>query len=296
MSAKRNLLDAAFLQTLEAIDLYVHQPENGQGSGLRRSRAYGSSTEFADYRDYAPGDDLRRIDWNLAGRFDRYYIRRFHDEKQGRHCIYIDQSASMGMDEAKATAALQLAAALGYLAVSNMDAVSFRLLRGDRCAELCGWVAGRERFYAAVRQMEALDFGGDTDLGAALRDDRHPGYDDGMSFILSDFLTDSDWKGAADALLARRRECALMQVLSPEEAEPSLSGPCRIIDAERGGAALSMDVDRSARRAYREAVRWFQEEIRRFCVSRGMALLTMRSDEPVGDALLKRGFAEGLIR
>ena len=87
-----------------------------------------------------------------------------------------------------------------------------------------------------------------------------------------------------------------MQVLSPEEAEPSLSGPCRIIDAERGGAALSMDVDRSARRAYREAVRWFQEEIRRFCVSRGMALLTMRSDEPVGDALLKRGFAEGLIR
>ena len=296
MSGTGRLLNPAFLATLDALDLYVHQPENGQGSGMRFSRAYGSSPEFADFRDYAPGDDPRRIDWNLAGRFDRYYIRRFHDERQGRHCIYIDRSASMGLDAAKGTMTLRLAAALGYLAVTNMDAVSFRLLDGARCADLCGRVAGRERFYAVLDALERVAFDGDTDLGAALRDDRAPGYDDGISYIISDFFTDGDWKGAVDALLARRRECVLVQVISAEELSPTLRGRCCLTDAERGGEPLRVEIDRSALAAYREALSAFQADVRAFCASRGVALLCARSDEPVEDVLIKRGFAEGLIR
>lgn len=290
------LLDAAFLGALDALDLYVHQPENGQGSGLRHSLAYGSSPEFADFRDYAPGDDLRRIDWNLAARFDRYYIRRFHDERQGRHCVYIDQSASMGLDTQKGTAALRLAAALAYLAVSNMDAVSFRMLSGSRCVDLCGRIAGKERFYAALGALEGVAFSGDTALGEALRDDRSPGYDDGISYIISDFFTDSDWRGAVDALIARRRECVLVQVLSPEEDDPTLRGLYRLTDAEQGGEPLRLDVDRSALAAYREALAAFREDIGKFCASRGVPLLFVRSDEPVESALIKRGFAKGLIR
>ena len=131
------ILDGAFLDALETLDINVQQMKSGHYSGARRSRAYGSSPEFADYREYVPGDDLRRIDWNAAARFDKYLIKRFIDEKQGRNCVYLDTSASMGFEPEKGFAALRMAAALGYLSVCNMDSVSFRLLSGTRCTELC---------------------------------------------------------------------------------------------------------------------------------------------------------------
>ena len=294
------ILDGAFLDALDTLDLYVHQMKSGHYSGARRSRAYGSSPEFADYRDYVPGDDLRRIDWNLAGRFDKYYIKRFIDEKQGRNCVYLDQSASMGIPEQKGFTALRLAAALGYLSVSNMDCVSFRMLRGDRCEDVCGSVSGREGFLRAAMRLEETAFAGETDLGAAIRQDPRPGTDDGVSYILSDFLTDSDWKGAVDTLLSRGREVALIQVLSPEELEPDVSGAHCFCDAEaaRGsdGARVSLEVDRDALLAYRQAVSWFLEDVRRFCASRGVPYMMVRSDERAEDALRTKGCVEELIR
>ena len=96
------ILDGAFLDALETLDINVQQMKSGHYSGARRSRAYGSSPEFADYREYVPGDDLRRIDWNAAARFDKYLIKRFIDEKQGRNCVYLATSASLGFEPEKA--------------------------------------------------------------------------------------------------------------------------------------------------------------------------------------------------
>lgn len=294
------ILDGALLDALDTLDLYVHQPKSGHYSGTRRSLAYGSSPEFADYRDYVPGDDLRRIDWNLAGRFDKYYIKRFIDEKQGRNRIYLDQSASMGLGTGKGMMALRLAAALGYLSVSNMDCVSYRLLRGRASEDLCGNIVGRERFYAAIRKMETIAFSGETDIGAAIRSDTGAGFDDGVSYIISDFLTDSDWKGAVDVLLGRRREVAIIQVLSPEEMEPTFHGAHTFCDAEStragDGTRVSVEVNRGALDAYHRALDAFLEDIRRFCASRGVPFMTVRSDERIEDVLLARGCVEELIR
>ena len=150
------ILDGAFLDALETLDINVQQMKSGHYSGARRSRAYGSSPEFADYREYVPGDDLRRIDWNAAARFDKYLIKRFIDEKQGRNCVYLDTSASMGFEPEKGFAALRMAAALGYLSVCNMDSVSFRLLSGTRCTELCPRISGRESFLRAGEKLESM--------------------------------------------------------------------------------------------------------------------------------------------
>ena len=152
------ILDGAFLDALETLDINVQQMKSGHYSGARRSRAYGSSPEFADYREYVPGDDLRRIDWNAAARFDKYLIKRFIDEKQGRNCVYLDTSASMGFEPEKGFAALRMAAALGYLSVCNMDSVSFRLLSGTRCTELCPRISGRESFLRAGEKLDALEY------------------------------------------------------------------------------------------------------------------------------------------
>ena len=299
MAERARILDGAFLDALETLDLNVRQMKTGNYSGARRSRAYGSSPEFADYRDYVPGDDLRRIDWNAAGRFDKYLIKRFLDEKQGRNCVYLDTSASMGFTEEKGFAALRLAAALGYLSVSNMDSVSFRLLSGCACRELCGRVSGREAFFQAGNRLEEVAFHGDTDLGVSIRNDVNPGTDDGVTYIISDLLTESDWRGAIDLLLSRRREVALIQVLSPEEVNPTLSGRHTFCDSEADGgrsARITLDVDRDALRAYRETVQKFLEEIRSFCASRDVPYLLVNSSERVEDMLQTRGCVEELIR
>ena len=299
MTARARILDGAFLDALETLDLNVQQMKSGNYSGARRSRAYGSSPEFADYRDYVPGDDLRRIDWNAAARFDKYLIKRFIDEKQGRNCIYLDTSASMGMPQEKGFAALRLAAALGYLSVANMDSVSFRLLHQNRCIDLCGRVSGREAFLRAGDKLDTVEFSGGTDLCASIRHDPNPGTDDGVTYIISDLLTDSDWRGAMDMLLSRRREVALIQVLSPEELDPQLSGRYTFCDAEEMGMRaprITLDVDRDALKAYRETVKRFLDENRRFCASRAVPYLLVRSDERVEDVLRTRGCVEELIR
>ena len=300
ISMEGKILDGALLDALDTLDLYVHQAKSGHFSGTRRSLAYGSSPEFADYRDYVQGDDLRRIDWNLAGRFDKYYIKRFIDEKQGRNRVYLDQSASMGVGTGKGMMALRLAAALGYLSVSNMDCVSYRLLRGRTSEDLCGSIAGRERFYAAIRKLETVAFAGETDLGAAIRSDTGAGFDDGVSYIISDFLTDSDWKGAVDVLLGRRREVAVIQVLSPEEMAPVFHGSHTFSDVESlragDGKRVSVEVNREALAAYQRALDGFLKDIRRFCASRGVPFMTVRSDERIEDVLLARGCVEELIR
>ena len=293
------ILDGAFLDALEMLDINVQQMKSGHYSGARRSRAYGSSPEFADYREYVPGDDLRRIDWNAAARFDKYLIKRFIDEKQGRNCVYLDTSASMGFEPEKGFAALRMAAALGYLSVCNMDSVSFRLLSGTRCTELCPRISGRESFLRAGEKLDALQFAGETDLYACIRNDPNPGADDGVTFILSDLLTDSDWRAAVDLLLSRRREVMLIQVLSPAELDPRLSGRHTFCDAEETGARVSrltMDVDRDTLRAYRETVRQFLAETRRFCASRAVPYMLMRSDERAEEALRTKGCMEELIR
>lgn len=299
MSQRARILDGAFLDALETLDLNVRQMKSGNYAGARRSRAYGSSPEFADYRDYVPGDDLRRIDWNAAGRFDKYLIKRFMDEKQGRNCIYLDVSASMGFEGEKGFAALRLCAALSYLSVTNMDSVSVRLLSGKACRDLCGRVSGREAFMRMGERLDTVSFSGESDLGACIRSDPNPGSDDGVTYIISDLLTDSDWRGAIDLLLSRRREVALIQVLSPEELEPVLSGRYTFCDSEESGghaSRITLDVDRDALRAYRETVEQFLEGIRRFCASRDVPYLLMRSDERAEDVLRTRGCMEELIR
>ncbi|MDO5377179.1 MAG: DUF58 domain-containing protein [Clostridia bacterium] len=286
------IIDGAFLASLETLALYVKTAMSGRLGGMHRSRASGSSTEFLDYREYVPGDDLRRIDWNLVARLDKHYVKQFVAERQYKTHIYLDLSASISADENKARMALRLAAACGFLSVQGLDRAGYRLLTGAQCRDLCGTLCGRESFYRAARLLESLSFSGETDLGAALMADPDPGFDDGLSVIISDFFTDSDWRSAVDRLLSRRREVVLIALTSPEETEPQYAGPLSLTDMETPGAhaGLRLNVDRDALWAYRQAVAAFRQELSAFCASRGIALVEARSDEPIERIILQKGW------
>ena len=149
------LIDDAFLDRLQTFAMATKTSMRGYFGGTHRTAGYGSTVEFAEYREYVPGDDIRRVDWNLYGRFERFFIKLFADERQMHNRILIDTSASMAKaDPAKAEYALRLAAAMGYLSVLGMDKVSFGMLDGNACQDLAGTVVGKEAFFGALERME----------------------------------------------------------------------------------------------------------------------------------------------
>ena len=297
----KKIVDGSFIAMLESRDLHLHRPMDGLFGGNRRAKSYGSSVEFADYREYTEGDDLRRIDWNLYARFEKMFLKLFVDEKQLHHRIYLDCSSSMDWGrENKSHLALKMAAALGFLSIQAMDRVSYYALKGDKCEQLYGRIFGRDAFYRAADGLNELRFKGECDLGKAILSQEDPGKNDGLSIIISDFMTESDWKSAVDYLVHRKREVYLIQILARDEITPSLAGRVFMLDSE------SMDEDdernerheitRSAMKAYEEAFLYHQNELRQFCDSRGVGFLTVPSDESIERLLFLHATEVGLIQ
>ncbi|MCR5682849.1 MAG: DUF58 domain-containing protein, partial [Clostridiales bacterium] len=256
----------------------------------RRSGHFGSSMEFADYRPYTPGDDLRRIDWKLYGRLDQYFVKLFTDERRQHHRIYIDGSASMAWGEPeKHLTALRLAALIGYLAVSGTDRVTWYALERTACQRVTETVSNREAWVLGLERLGELRCGGDTRMDVSVMRCPDPGYHDGVSFLISDFLTDRNWKGAVDWLLSRKREVCLIQVLSPDEIGPALNGRLFLNDTESVGEDdernRRMEIGRDRLRAYAEAFRWLEDDIRSFCGARRVRFFMTSADAPISRIL-----------
>ncbi len=297
----RKVIDDGFLSMLEARDLHIKNPMNGLFGGNRRSASYGSSAEFADFREYAPGDDLRRIDWNLYARFEKLYLKLFMDERQLHHRIYLDASASMDWGTPnKADSALKIAAALGYLAVQAMDRVSFYAVHENQCEDLCRTVVGRDAFYKASATLNALEFHGNGDMGKAITSLEDPGRQDGLSIIISDFFSDSDYKSAVDYLLFHKQEVHLIQVLSRDELTPMLGGKVLMMDTEapdeEDPRIHRAQIDRSSMKAYEEAFLYHQNDLKSFCAARNVGFISLCSDEDIRHILFMKATEGGLVR
>ena len=289
------LLAEALLRKLDRVDFCLDSARDGAFGGLRPTDRAGSAVDWKDHTPYLPGDDLRRLDWKIAARSDQYLIRRSSDEQRLWHQAYVDVSASMGAD-GKGELCFRLASALGYLAVKRTDLFSLKLLSGCDCRPAADRLHFESGLYDSMAALKKEGFSGETDLKAAVLSDPAPGKGDGVSFILSDFLTDSDWRGAVNYLLSRGRQVVLIQVLSRAETEPGRTGCFEWRDAERPQDRLPMRVDRAALKAYQAALAAWREEMRLFCHSRRVKLILAESWESEADILLKRGREAGVIR
>ena len=295
-----SFLNDAFFSRLETLALHLRADLTGFFGGRHLVKTYGQTVEFADYREYMLGDDLRRIDWNLYSRFEKFFIKLFTDERQMNVQIFLDCSASMGKENPqKAAYAVSMAAALGFLAVHNTDKVSFRLMREGTCEDPFGVIVGKNTFFHVVSQLEGLSFEGDTDLGEAVTACQNPGGNDGLSVIISDFFTDSDWKKAVDYLVYKKRQLLLIQVLSPEEVEPLYMGRVHLLDAEAGDLGdprnLKVRITRGLQETYDEALQGLIGEIRTYCAKRGAAFLTVRTDLPLEKTFFKELLKVGIM-
>lgn len=292
-------LNDEFFSRLETLALNLRADLSGFFGGKHLVNTYGQTVEFADFREYMLGDDIRRIDWNLYSRFEKFYIKLFTDERQMHVQIFLDCSASMGREVPKKSAyAVGVAAALGFLAVHNTNKVSFKLMKNNVCEDPFGIIVGKKTFFNDVRQLEQLSFEGDTDIGAAITS-CNVGTNDGLSVIISDFFTDSDWKKAVDYLLYKRQQVLLVQVLAPEEIEPLYMGRVHLMDAEAEDVAdlknMKLRITRGLQTAYDEALESLIEEVRSYCHKRGAEFITVRCDSPLEKMLFKELLKVGIM-
>jgi len=297
----KNIIDNGFVSMLEGHTLRVANPMDGLFGGNRRSTKYGSSVDFADYREYQPGDDLRRIDWNLYARFDKLYLKLFTDERQQHHRIYIDASASMGYGEpAKSECALKLAAALAYLSVSAMDRVSIYVIHETEIEKLGQTIHGREGFYQLVQLLNQVEFYGDAQMGKAFLMEENLGHFDGMSILISDFLTDENFLRGIDRMVFEKRQVEMIQIFSREEVAPGMSGQYLLLDSEGVGEEdpknFRVEVTRKRIEAYQLALRFIMNRLRNYANSRGIGYIWTVSDESIEKMLFIHAAKEGLIQ
>lgn len=294
----KTYLSDEFFSRLETLSLNLRSDLTGFFGGKHPVRTYGQTVEFADYREYMLGDDIRRIDWNLYSRFEKYFLKLFTDERQMHVQILLDCSASMGKgNQNKGAYAVAVTAALGFLAVQSMDKLSIKLMQGNACVDPFGTIVGKNSFFRAVGELEKITFDGETDIAEAVVG-CETGNADGLTVIVSDFLTDSDWKRAVDYLLYKRRQVLLVQVLTPEEIDPSYSGRVNLIDVESDGIAdgrnMKLKITKGMLEAYKQALADMQNDMRTFCASREVALAEFSTDTPIERALFTQLFNVGV--
>ncbi len=287
--------DGPFLQKLERLAVLSRHPIPGLAAGPRRSPRRGSSVEFADFREYAPGDDFRRIDWKVYGRLDRLFLRLYSAEEITTLTLFLDRSTSMGFGSpSKALFAGRLAAVFSYVALHNYDLVA-----------VAGWGEKLDRYYPPRGGKAAIPevWGristvlstpeGQTDF-TALRGFQHVRRGRGICIVLSDVLSDSDWRAGLRALRGAGQEVSLIQILAPEEIDPSIRGDWKLQDVENG-REVEITVSPRLLKRYQEELASHTAEVREYCRRQGVTFLQLPSDASISETVLTGLHAGGLL-
>ncbi len=296
---KKYVINEAFLSNLDSLETLLKNNVAGMFGGNKQSKnltSFGSSSEFADYREYIHGDDVNKIDWNAYARFDKLYLKLFMDERQLHTRIYIDASRSMDYGKGKkAEQAVALAAALAYMTVNEMDRVSIYMIKGKEVVELVPPTMGKDMFFERIDKLNDIEFDGDSYISEAILPSV-VGQGDGMSVILSDFLTDNDYETAIDHLVSKKRDVFCVQILSREEINPRFNGKMHLFDSENSELSYKKNIDRDIVKAYRAALDYATSRIRDYCLARGANYLLVAADDDIGDILFGRLSDMGVVK
>ncbi len=276
------IFDESTLRKLNRLALVASQVRAGMMKGERRSTRRGTSVEFADYRDYTPGDDLRRLDWNIYARLERPFIKLLEEEEDLAVHILLDASASMDWGEGeqhKYRYALRLAAALGVIALVAGDQLTAATLSSGRPSARFGPSRGQPGLLRFLAALEGFQPAGATDLNASLRSYALEARRPGLAILISDLLAPGGHAAGLAQLQARGYEAILIHLLSPDELEPPLAGDLRLVDVETGHAR-EVSIDGGLRELYRRRLRLWQEEIQAACRKRNVRYLPLVTSTP----------------
>ncbi len=286
-----SLLANRDLDRLGRLRLNASRRFTNRSRGEHLAAKGGTSTEFCDYRDYSPGDDVRFVDWNIFARIERPYLKQFHQEEELHVALLVDASSSM-LFEGKLALGSQLAAALGSVALRGSEKVSVTVVGAAQPQQLapCRGRVSQGKFF---RFLEGVEAGGEMpiDLGVEAFLRRHSGR--GMAIVVSDFLTNGDLRRAFNLLHSAGLEIFALQILAPSERAPELSGDLRLVDCE---TALNLDISsaRDLLTLYHEYLEAHSAHLEELCRQRQGKFLTIGADETaervIFDQMRRRGW------
>jgi uncharacterized protein (DUF58 family) len=284
------LLEPAFLARLEALQLGTRRRLAGHFAGEHRSVRHGSSIDFADYRQYHPGDDFRRIDYFLYARLGVLNVKLFEAEEDLHLRLLVDTSASMGTGD-KLRYAAQVAAALGFVALTRRDPVSVHTFPLDRPGPR---FAGRGAVPALFSHLERLEAGGETPFAAAVSSLLARPSPAGLTVVVSDLLT-PEWESALGRLPSRGGDVVVVHVLDPDELRPSLAGDLELVDRESGRrVAVSMAPETVAQ--YERLAQAWVDRVAARCRQVGAGYVRLLTSDDLESALLGAWREAGVLR
>ncbi|MEM7153095.1 MAG: DUF58 domain-containing protein [Myxococcota bacterium] len=293
-----DLFDEAFLERLELLQVVARRLFRGRQRAERKTRKVGSGQEFADHREYSPGDDIRYLDWTVYMRLRQSLIRLFEEDEDLPIRVIIDVSESMRTRQnAKLRYAMQVGAALAYVGLANLDRVGITCASGKHHATLPA-VRGKGRIFRVFEFLKSSERGGPTDIRAMCKRVAAESRQPGLTVVLSDFY---DLEGAFEGLNMlrfRKHEPVAVQVIDPVEADPvesGLRGDLRLVDVE-GGNGRDVTLSPRTLRAYADAHRRFCEQLEASCRSRGIYLAQAPVDVPFDDMVLRLFRQGGILR
>ncbi len=286
------LLSPTLLRQLEQFQLLAQRRARSTARGERRSRARGQSVEFADYRNYSVGDDFRYLDWNLFGRLDKLFLKLYEEERELPVTVFLDSSESMNFGQPlKFDFARQLAAALGYVALCGFDRVSIVSFPGKpeeaAIREAMRSVRGRRSAFRFFDNLSRITAGGAAPLNETLRRGALAARGSGVAVVLSDFLDPEGYESGLTALVARGFQVTAIQILAPEEIDPTVFGDLRLIDSE-SGAIQEVTFAKHRLAQYQKTLNNYCQRLREFCQGRGIHYLPATSDAALEQVLLRQ--------
>lgn len=294
------LLPPSLLPRLERLSITSRRRVRGTMQGKRRSSRFGSSLEFADYREYAPGDDIRRFDWSVYSRTGRPFVRQYWDEQELQVSLFVDISASMDFGgkleastgakpptENKLLYAKRLAAAIGYMALASEDMVQAVVFSEELKGRL-PLIRGKASAFRLFSFLQEAVPAGKGDLAMALRKPEALPRKPGMTWIFSDLWFERGAEGIAETLSffqAAGQEIVLVHVLSEAELRPTFSGDLRLLDSELG-TGKEIGLTGKILEQYGRALDEYIKEIGSYCGNRGIRYVLAPANVPLEQGIV----------
>ncbi len=277
------------------MELVSRKVFRGRMKGERRSKRKGQSVEFADFRNYVAGDDLRFIDWNTYARLDRLFLKMFFEEEDLHFYALIDASRSMSFGSpTKLQYAKQLAAALGFIGLARADRVKIETL-GQPANQPGPVLRGRHSLWRMVGALEAIEPDQPGSLAAGVKNFCIRNSGKGILVLISDLMDKQGYDAAFRYLVSQQMDVYVIQVLSAEEIDPDVKGDLKLVDCEDEDVA---EITASAPliNRYKKTLATFVDGARTFCTRRGMGYLLANNQLPVEQLVGSYLRTRGLVR
>lgn len=286
-----DLFDDEFQRKLDYLAMVSRRVFSGAMRAERRTKKTGSGVEFADHRDYAPGDDFRYLDWHAYQRFDRLLIRLYEEEEDLSIYFIIDTSSSMGFGGGdKLRHAKRLCAALAYVGLANLDRIAV-VAATDEISGRMPVTRGKARIFRVFRFLRGVRADGVTDLGEAMKTFVAQHKRRGLCVLLSDLYDPAGFERGINTLRYNRFEPFVIHIVDSSESKPDLKGDVRIYDCESGDER-EVTVTAKVLERYKDAYDRYLTDVRRFCTSRQVSYFRADVDIPF-DELILRVFRRG---